>query len=559
MILSLSIKNIVLIDELYVEFGKGLSVFSGETGAGKSIILDSIALALGARGDSGLVRNGCSQGSVIIALEHDNNLINDLLLSDYDIPDSENIILRRIQYSDGKTKSFLNDMPISLSVMKKIGQFLVEIHGQHDERALLNASTHMKIIDAFGDHQNILKEISILVEIIKKKSAELKKKEDQFREIKEEQIFLKDSCDELVRLNTYKGEDEFLSNKRKIISKSEKIKETMARVNDFISGDAGAEEKLSNALGAIHKIVDIDEKSILDIYNNLSKTQEDLSEIIRNTVGLIDNMSFDQGEQELLEERLFSIRAAGRKFQVTPDELPYLLEKYNNDLLLLNGSSEEINLLKKDLYALIVNYKDIAGRLSVKRQESAKDFDLLIMQSLKSLKLENAIFKTSFVLRNALDIPHHNGLDYLEFILSANPDSNPGPLRSIASGGELSRVMLSIKSVISEKFGAKTLIFDEIDTGISGSVANAVGSKLESLADHSQVFTVTHSPQVASKGNHHFLIKKILSENLEISKTTIEFIRLSKKDRIEEISRMMSGSMVTPEARAAAERLMEGE
>ena len=193
MIISLSIKNIVLIDDLYVEFGDGLSVFSGETGAGKSIILDSIALALGARGDSNLVRKDCNQGSVIIVLEYDSILIDDLSLSDYDISDSENIILRRIQYSDGKTKSFLNDMPISLSVMKKIGQSLVEIHGQHDERALLNASTHMKIIDAFGGHGSILKDIAVLVEAIKKKSNEIKVKEDRFTKIEQERKFLKDS------------------------------------------------------------------------------------------------------------------------------------------------------------------------------------------------------------------------------------------------------------------------------------------------------------------------------------------------------------------------------
>ena len=558
MILSLSIKNIVLIDELYVEFGDGLSVFSGETGAGKSIILDSIALALGSRSDSSLVRKGCDQGSVIIVLEYDSKLINNLSLSDYNIPDSENILLRRIQYSDGKTKSFLNDTPISLSLMKKIGQSWVEIHGQHDERALLNSSTHMKIIDAFGGHQSILKKVKVLVEKIKIISRELKEKEDQFIRIEEERIFLKDSYDELVRLNSYKGEDEFLSNKRKIISKSEKIKESLATINNFLSGDSGAEEKLSHALGVIHKLIDIDEKSILDIYNNLSKIQEDLADTIKDTIGLIDNMSFDQGEQELIEERLFSIRAAGRKFQVTPEELPDLVEKYNNDLLLLSSSKEDINFLKKDLDLLIIQYNDIAGLLSVKRQESAKDFDLLIMQSLKSLKLENSIFKTSIVRRNDIDTLHHNGLDYLEFMLSANPDSNPGPLRSIASGGELSRVMLSIKSVISEKFGARTLIFDEIDTGISGSVASAVGEKLESLSDHSQVFTVTHSPQVASRGNYHFLIRKILLKDSEISRTSIEFLKLNKKDRIEEISRMMSGSEITPEARAAAARLMEG-
>lgn len=558
MILSLSIKNIVLIDELYVEFGDGLSVFSGETGAGKSIILDSIALALGSRSDSSLVRKGCDQGSVIIVLEYDSKLINNLSLSDYNIPDSENILLRRIQYSDGKTKSFLNDTPISLSLMKKIGQSWVEIHGQHDERALLNSSTHMKIIDAFGGHQSILKKVKVLVEKIKIISRELKEKEDQFIRIEEERIFLKDSYDELVRLNSYKGEDEFLSNKRKIISKSEKIKESLATINNFLSGDSGAEEKLSHALGVIHKLIDIDEKSILDIYNNLSKIQEDLADTIKDTIGLIDNMSFDQGEQELIEERLFSIRAAGRKFQVTPEELPDLVEKYNNDLLLLSSSKEDINFLKKDLDLLIIQYNDIAGLLSVKRQESAKDFDLLIMQSLKSLKLENSIFKTSIVRRNDTDTLNHNGLDYLEFMLSANPDSNPGPLRSIASGGELSRVMLSIKSVISEKFGARTLIFDEIDTGISGSVASAVGEKLESLSDHSQVFTVTHSPQVASRGNYHFLIRKILLKDSEISRTSIEFLKLNKKDRIEEISRMMSGSEITPEARAAAARLMEG-
>ena len=558
MILSLSIKNIVLIDELYVEFGDGLSVFSGETGAGKSIILDSIALALGSRSDSSLVRKGCDQGSVIIVLEYDSKLINNLSLSDYNIPDSENILLRRIQYSDGKTKSFLNDTPISLSLMKKIGQSWVEIHGQHDERALLNSSTHMKIIDAFGGHQSILKKVKVLVEKIKIISRELKEKEDQFIRIEEERIFLKDSYDELVRLNSYKGEDEFLSNKRKIISKSEKIKESLATINNFLSGDSGAEEKLSHALGVIHKLIDIDEKSILDIYNNLSKIQEDLADTIKDTIGLIDNMSFDQGEQELIEERLFSIRAAGRKFQVTPEELPDLVEKYNNDLLLLSSSKEDINFLKKDLDLLIIQYNDIAGLLSVKRQESAKDFDLLIMQSLKSLKLENSIFKTSIVRRNDTDTFNHNGLDYLEFMLSANPDSNPGPLRSIASGGELSRVMLSIKSVISEKFGARTLIFDEIDTGISGSVASAVGEKLESLSDHSQVFTVTHSPQVASRGNYHFLIRKILLKDSEISRTSIEFLKLNKKDRIEEISRMMSGSEITPEARAAAARLMEG-
>ncbi|MFQ3360508.1 MAG: DNA repair protein RecN [Alphaproteobacteria bacterium] len=559
MIISLSIKNIVLIDDLYVEFGDGLSVFSGETGAGKSIILDSIALALGARGDSNLVRKDCNQGSVIIVLEYDSILIDDLSLSDYDISDSENIILRRIQYSDGKTKSFLNDMPISLSVMKKIGQSLVEIHGQHDERALLNASTHMKIIDAFGGHGSILKDIAVLVEAIKKKSNEIKVKEDRFTKIEQERKFLKDSYDEIVKLNSYKGEDEFLSNKRKIISKSEKIKETMTMVSDFISGDSGAEEKLSQALGAIHKITDIDEKSILGIYNNLFKIQEDLSDTIKDTVDLIDSMSFDQDEQELLEERLFAIRAAGRKFQVIPDHLPNLAEKYNNDLSLLDSSREEIGLLKKDLDALFVKYKDIAKGLSIRRKESSRDFDLLIMQSLKGLKLESSIFKTSLVLRNDLDVPNYNGFDHLEFILSANPDSNAGPLRSIASGGELSRVMLSIKSVVSKKFGAKTLIFDEIDTGISGSVASAVGEKLESLSDHFQVFTVTHSPQVASKGNHHFLIRKTYSNNLEKNRTSVEFLRLTRKDRIEEISRMMSGSKVTSEARAAAERLMEGE
>lgn len=554
MLSSLLIHNIVLIERLDVEWCDGLSALTGETGAGKSIILDSLSLALGGRGDGGLVRSDQEQGSVTAVFDVPMNHAARAILRANDIADDGDIILRRVQRLDGRTKGFINDQPVSAGLMRTLGQLLVEIHGQHADRALVDTDSHRLLVDSFGGLRHEADEVATAYRMWRAKERALNELRLKIEASENERDYLRAVLDELNILQVDVGEEESLAARRQTMMGVEKIAGDINEAHEIVSGYASPVPTLSSLLRQLERKTEqapglLDEaiEGLSAALDALDITNVALEEAIRAT-------NFDPKELEAVEERLFALRAAARKHKVQVDKLPDLTVQFMNDLEAIETGEERLLLLEQEERAAFDGFHKQALNLSARRGDAAGALANQVMQELPALKLEAARFSVALTSDTAK--PSEHGYDMVEFHVQTNPGTRPGPIMKVASGGELSRFLLALKVSLADKGSAPTLIFDEIDTGVGGAVAEAIGERLARLAQTVQVLCVTHAPQVAARAGSHFLISKkaVVGEDRVATDLTL----LAADKRREEIARMLAGQTITDEARAAADQLMAG-
>ena len=553
MLAHLSIRNIVLIDSLDIEFEPGLTVLTGETGAGKSIMLDSLSLALGARGDGGLVRAGETQGQVTAAFDVPSSHPARDLLRENDIEHDGDVILKRRQNADGRTRGTINDVPASAGLMRRLGEMLVEIHGQHDDRALIDPEAHRALLDAHGGLDKPLEVVRTAHANLARAEAELRGLRSRIEDAAREGDYLRASVDELSTLDPQDGEEDELADSRQAMMRFEKIASDLAEADDTLSGQASPMPVLSSLLRLLERKVE-DHPGLLDeTVEALGRCIDALSDAQAGVENAIRSTEFDPNELERAEERLFALRAAARKFKVPVSELPALRERMDRNLADLDAGEERLSALEAEVASKREAYDVAAAKLSTRRGKAADALVASVMRELPDLKLERA----EFIVQHATDAASRgpDGIDTIEFWVRTNPGTRAGPMMKVASGGELSRFLLALKVALADKGSAPTLVFDEIDTGVGGAVADAIGKRLSRLADRVQVLSVTHAPQVAARARTHMLISKAQQNGVDQLRTRIE--AMDRADRREEIARMLAGASITDEARAAAARLLE--
>ncbi|MBD8650713.1 DNA repair protein RecN [Rhizobium sp. CFBP 13726] len=555
MLIQLSIRDIVLIEKLDLAFEAGLSVLTGETGAGKSILLDSLSLALGGRGDGGLVRHGEDKGQVTAVFDVPVNHSARKLLRDNGIDDDGDLIFRRIQSADGRTRASINDQPVSVQMMRQAGQVLVEIHGQHDDRALIDTGAHRTLVDAFAGLNDEVLSVSHLYKSWRDADRTLKTHRAKVEAAAREADYIRASVEELEALSPRDGEEEELAEQRSKMQKSERIAGDISEASEFLNGNGSPvpliasmvrrlERKSHEAPGLLEETVELLDQAL----NHLSNAQMEVETALRRT-------EFDPRELERVEERLFALRAAGRKYSVAVVDLPALAEKMVADLADLDAGEERLGELEKIAAAAKEEFDRAALVLSDKRKAGAETLAEAVMQELPALKLERARFMVE-VTANP-EAAAAEGIDTVEFHVQTNPGTRPGPIMKVASGGELSRFLLALKVALADRGSAPTLVFDEIDTGVGGAVADAIGQRLKRLSGTVQVLSVTHAPQVAARAATHLLISKGPAGDGS-DKIATRVATMAPENRTEEIARMLAGASVTDEARAAARSLLAG-
>ncbi len=551
MLKTLSIRNVVLIDSLDIDFKEGLTVLSGETGAGKSILLDSLGLLLGNRSEASMVRIGADKLSVtgVFEVQKNNKLYE--VAKDYDLDIDGEIIIKRTITSEGKGKILFNDQIITLKLLKELSQYLIEIHGQHDNQGLLNPATHCDILDNYGKYEKELtstKEAFINYKIASKR---LKEKENALSKAKEEEENLRHWVQELEKLAPQKGEEEQLRNRRSELMNAEKIIEKLNQAYSYLNGGNSVLEQISKAQNAISRANEIVNGKYADIEQNIETALYSLNDAVERIEANSADINLNQNEIDEIETRLFTLRSIAKKHQTDIDLLPEKLEELSKELKNLQYGEDSLRELRKEVKIFEEKYREEAQKLSEKRQEAAQKLDKNIMKELPPLKMEKAVFKTKIVSKDESQWSE-KGWDTVCFEVSTNPNTPMGALNKIASGGELSRFMLALKVNLAQESSQETLIFDEIDTGIGGATAEAVGERLSRLGKKVQVLVVTHSPQVAAFSNEHFKVEK----HTENNKTTTSLKQLDARGKIEEIARMLAGEKITKEARAAAQVLV---
>jgi DNA repair protein RecN (Recombination protein N) len=552
MLARLSIRDIVLIERLDIEFSRGLAVLTGETGAGKSILLDAFALALGGRGDSGLVRHGAEQGQVTATFDVPRDHPAAKILSENGLDDTGEMILRRVQLADGRTRAFINDQSISVQTLKAVGAALVEIHGQHDERALVDASTHRQLLDAFAGLEKEVSALETLWEARRTANAALNAHRASMERAAREADYLRHAADELKALKPKDGEETALAERRTTMMQGEKIASDLREAQEAVGGPhspvpalAAAVRRLERRAANSPALVEPAVKAIDIAINALEEADQHLS-------AALIAADFDPAELERIEERLFALRAASRKYSTPVDGLAALAAKFVSDVALIDAGADQLKKLEATAAEADQRYGAAATKLSAARNRSAEKLNKAVNAELAPLKLERAKFMTQ--VETDAKSPGPQGIDRVEFWVQTNPGTKPGPLMKVASGGELSRFLLALKVVLSDRGSAPTLVFDEIDTGVGGAVADAIGARLSRLATQVQVMAVTHAPQVAARANQHLLISKDALDKGKRVATRVN--ALAADHRREEIARMLAGAEITAEARAAAERLL---
>lgn len=554
MLANLAIRDIVLIDQLQISFEPGLTVLTGETGAGKSILLDSLSLALGARGDGGLVRAGQEKGSITASFDLPRTHQVFSLISAHDLNSEGELILRRVQSADGRTRAFINDQPVSATLLREIGGHLIEIHGQHDDRALVDPATHLVLLDAFGGLEGNCADVAALHRQWRGKTEELSRLRRKVDEAAREADYLRASVEELSALSPQEGEEEELADKRQSMMQAEKVAGDINEAYEAVAGPQSPvpviaslmrrlERKAAQAPGLLDEALAALDRALLA----LDEGESALGIALRAT-------EFDAASLESCEERLFALRAAARKFNVPVERLNALAVKMADELDALDNSAERLMELEQETAKAEAAFVLAARALSEQRQHAAIALEQAVAGELPSLKLEHARFLVDFHSDEAQR--SDRGIDQLAFWVQTNPGTRPGPMWKVASGGELSRFLLALKVALADRGSAPCLIFDEIDTGVGGAVAEAIGRRLALLAERVQVLSVTHAPQVAARATGHLLIEKAGVSGQNRVETAVHPI--GGTARKEEIARMLAGATITNEARAAAEKLIAG-
>lgn len=554
MLANLSIRDIVLIDQLQISFESGLTVLTGETGAGKSILLDSLSLALGARGDGSLVREGQEKGSITASFDLPPSHPVFSIMTAHDLDGSGDLILRRVQSADGRTRAFINDQPVSATLLRKVGEHLIEIHGQHDDRALVDPATHLLLLDAFGGLDSVCADVAGLFKDWRNKKDELAVLNRKAEEANREADYLRASVEELSALSPQEGEEEELADQRQTMMQAEKVAGDINEAYEAVAGPQSPvpviaslmrrlERKAEQAPGLLDEALAALDRALLALDEGASS----LGQALRAT-------EFDATVLENCEERLFALRAAARKFNVPVENLNRLAIDMADNLESLDNSAERLVTLEKETKEAESGFVSAAKALSEQRQHAALALEEAVARELPSLKLEHARFLVDFKSDEAQR--NERGIDQAAFWVQTNPGTRPGPMLKVASGGELSRFLLALKVALADKGSAPCLIFDEIDTGVGGAVAEAIGRRLARLAESVQVLSVTHAPQVAARASGHLLIEKAGVSGQNRVETAVHPI--GGDARKEEIARMLAGATITKEARAAAEQLIAG-
>lgn len=549
MLINLNISNIVLIEKLNLEFGGGLNILTGETGAGKSILLDALSLALGARSDTGLIRHGCEMASVSASFDVVPESVKSTL-DEFDIDYNDGLILRRTLSNDGKSRAWINDIPVSVKTLKQVGDGLVEIHGQFANHALLNQSTHRATLDLFAQNNiNNFNQLLDDVKVLYKRYSDTKKRLSELQEMLErsanERDFLEHNVSELRSLNPQIGEEEDLSSKRAIVMNAEK---NTAILNDALGALNPHGNSLESQLFSVAHILERikgDENPYQAQIDRLYELAESVAQISQS----LEPESTDVDSIDAIEERLFAIRAAARKHRVSADELPAKLEQMAHQLETIDNSDAELHKLQSQVSTYLSEFNSASNLLRNARHSAANMLRTQLLAELPDLKLGSADFDIEFS-----DTPaSSHGTDDITFMIKTNPGSPFAPLHRAASGGELARLMLAMRVVLAGANDMHTFVFDEVDTGISGATASAVGSRLNRLAAANQALVITHSAQVAGFADKHFKISKSVTND----KTITSVHEMSDEDRLNEVARIISGDKITPESITMAKTLIK--
>ncbi|WP_298906822.1 DNA repair protein RecN [uncultured Aliiroseovarius sp.] len=550
MLRSLDIRDMLIIDRLELEFQPGLNVLTGETGAGKSILLDSLGFVLGWRGRADLVRTGADQGEVVAVFDLPDDHPARTVLDDAGIPADDELVLRRVNRSDGRKTAWVNDRRASGEVLRALSDTLVELHGQQDDKGLLNPRVHRQLLDEFAGLGGSVDATKTAWRGVAQASKTLDEARARIDAAKAEEEFLRHAVEELDSLDPQPGEDAELDARRRLMQGAERIGEDISRAHQALGVGEGAEARLGDALrwleGAAEQAGDVLDAPIAA----LSRALDELGEAVSGVEAAMDSLSFNPHELEQVEERLFAIRAMARKHQTTPDELGVFAVDLRGRLAALDAGADEIAGLEAALADARARYDTAAQALSTARHDAATRLDQAMGAELAPLKMERAVFTTDITAAE----PGPDGVDAVTFTVATNPGAPSGPLNKIASGGELSRFLLALKVCLTRDATGLTMIFDEIDRGVGGATADAVGRRLADLASAGQVLVVTHSPQVAALGGHHWRVSKAVMDGVTLSTVS----PLSSDQRVDEIARMISGDTITDAAKAAAKELLAG-
>lgn len=553
MLTALNIQNFVLIDQASLTIEPGLTALTGETGAGKSILLDALGLAVGGRSERGGIRQGAKQGGVSASFEvsADHPIWAHLADAGLSSDDEDQIILRRTQNADGRSRAFINDQPVSIAALRAAGEFLMEIHGQHDGRGFLQVATHRAMLDEFGGLEKLAKKTADLWRALRGFEKELEARRREYEMATREADYLRHVVETLTALDPQPDEETALAARRQDLMAAEKIHEDLHSAGAALDG--GADESISVALRDIERAAERltdGAKPLQDAAQRLESALSELAEARAAIGAALSAYSGDADTLEKAEERLFTLRAEARKHGVTPDTLAGFLAKTSTALEALQLGEAAFSDLETNLANAKVAFDKSAAALSKKRKTCAAKLDKAVAAELAPLKLGAAKFQTE--VTPDPDHPGADGFDHVEFMVATNPGAPMGPLKTIASGGELSRFVLALKAALAAKENRTVIIFDEVDAGVGGAVADAVGERLVRLGADAQVLVVTHSPQVAARAKSHWRIEKTQTK----ASTTTQVVVLDESERTEEIARMLSGAKVTDAARDAARQLL---
>ncbi|WP_339763279.1 DNA repair protein RecN [uncultured Sulfitobacter sp.] len=547
MLRGLDISNMLIIDRLELAFQPGLNVLTGETGAGKSILLDSLGFVLGWRGRADLVRQGADQGEVTAWFDLADTHPAHAVLEEAGLPGGRELILRRINASDGRKTAWVNDRRCSGEVLRALSETLVELHGQHDDRGLLDPKGHRAILDDFAKASGLRDKVRQAWSALAAARKAATKAAQERDAIAAEEEFLRHAVGELDKLNPQEAEEAQLDVRRRLMQGAEKIRSDVVNAYEML-GQGGAESQLGDALRWLDGVADRADGTLEAPMAALSRAIVELDDAMEGIVAAIDTMSFNPIELEETEERLFAIRGLARKHDVQPDDLAGFADTLRGKLDALDAGEAAQAELEKAVRDAQAAYDTAADALSAARSKAAGKLDKAVGAELAPLKMERAVFETQI----SPEAAGPEGRDAVSFTVATNPGAPAGPLGKIASGGELSRFLLALKVVLTKGQSGLTMIFDEIDRGVGGATADAVGRRLAALSQGGQVLVVTHSPQVAALGAHHWRVSKAVSKGMTLSTVT----PLSEGERVDEVARMLSGDTITEAARAAARVLL---
>jgi DNA repair protein RecN (Recombination protein N) len=546
MLAALTVRDIVLIEAAALEFSAGLNVLTGETGAGKSILLDALGLAAGGRGRVA-VRPGAAQASATAVFEPSTANPVHALLSAQAIATEGEVVLRRTLTADGRTRAFVNDEPVGVAFLRDAGSALVEVHGQADDRGLFDVSTHRGMLDAFAAHEALLRETASTFAAFAVARDELAKLRTAAAAAAADADFVLHAVNELSALQPEVGEESQLSGERALLMNASRIAEDVSAAADLLNGERGAGASISAALKRLSRMNEAARQASAAAEQALDQAYNALEDARRELDSLSARLDFEPGQLEKTDDRIHALRGAARKYGVTPDELPAVLREFETKREALDSSGGRMKEAEALVAATRSSYLDAAAGLSKSRSAAARKLEAAVAGELAPLKLGHARFRVAFESLDEANVGA-GGMERVAFEVATIEGAPFGPLTKIASGGELARFSLALKVALAEASPPAALVFDEVDRGVGGAVADAVGERLQRLAQTTQVLLVTHSPQVAARAERHFRITR--------SGDKTRVVLLDDEARVEEVARMLSGAVVTEEARAAARRLI---